>query len=84
MGQEQTGNCDVSQRRKGALENLHKRQNTERSRGMVPVLGQQVRKWCRKNTNISVANLYALADCLNCKPEDLLIAVEIPESRCIS
>ena len=38
-GAEQTGNCDVSQRRKGALENLHKRQNTERSCGMVPVLG---------------------------------------------
>lgn len=23
---------------------------------------RQVRNWCRKNTNISVANLYALAD----------------------
>ena len=42
---------------------------------------RQVRNWCRKNTNISVANLYALADCLNCKPEDLLIAVEIPENK---
>ena len=48
---------------------------------MVPVLGAAGPKLVPENTNISVANLYALADCLNCKPEDLLIAVEIPENK---
>ena len=41
----------------------------------------QVRNWTSKNTNISVLRLYALADSLGCKPEDLLIQVPVLSNR---
>ena len=31
---------------------------------------RQVRNWIRKDTNISVMNLYSLADCPECKTDD--------------
>lgn len=31
---------------------------------------RQVWNWCNKDTNISVSNLFNLADFLNCRPED--------------
>ena len=40
---------------------------------------RQVRNWLRRDTAVPVSRLYSLADCLECKPEDLLIA--IPASR---
>ncbi|MFQ7397635.1 helix-turn-helix domain-containing protein [Neglectibacter timonensis] len=42
---------------------------------------RQVRNWCHEDTNISVSNLYSLADCLECKPEDLLVSVPMPERK---
>ncbi len=45
------------------------------------VTPRQVRNWVRKDTNISVSNLYSLAECLDCKPDDLLIRVAMPERR---
>ena len=42
---------------------------------------RQVRNWIRKDTNISVSNLFNLADFLNCRPEDLLISHPMPEGR---
>ena len=42
---------------------------------------RQVRNWIRRNTNISVANLYSLADCLECETDDLVISLPMPEGR---
>ena len=42
---------------------------------------RQVWNWCNKDTNISVSNLFNLADFLNCRPEDLLISHPMPEGR---
>ena len=42
---------------------------------------RQVRNWASKDTDISVSRLYALADILGCKPEDLLIQVPVPSKR---
>ena len=42
---------------------------------------QQVRNWTSRDTDISVSRLYALADSLGCKPEDLLIQVPVPPNR---
>ena len=42
---------------------------------------RQVRNWASKDTDISVSRLYALADSLGCKPEDLLIQVPVPSNR---
>ena len=44
-------------------------------------LDRQVRNWASKDTDISVSRLYALADSLGCKPEDLLIQVPVPSNR---
>ena len=41
----------------------------------------QVRNWTSRDTDISVSRLYALADSLGCKPEDLLIQVPVPSNR---
>ena len=42
---------------------------------------RQVRNWTSRDTDISVSRLYALADSLGCKPEDLLIQVPVPSKR---
>ena len=42
---------------------------------------RQVWNWCDKDTNISVSNLFNLADFLSCRPEDLLISHPMPEGR---
>ena len=42
---------------------------------------RQVRNWTSRDTDISVSRLYALADSLGCKPEDLLIQVPAPSNR---
>lgn len=42
---------------------------------------RQIRNWIREDTNVGVSFLYSLADCLDCRPEDLLIAAAIPEGR---
>ena len=42
---------------------------------------RQVRNWIRKDTNISVSNLFNLADFLNCHPEDLVISHPMPKER---
>ena len=42
---------------------------------------RQVRNWTSRDTDISVSRLYALADSLGCKPEDLLIQVPVPSNR---
>ena len=42
---------------------------------------RQVRNWASKDTDISVSRLYALADILGCKPEDLLIQAPAPPNR---
>ena len=42
---------------------------------------RQVWNWCNKDTNISVSNLFNLADFLSCRPEDLLISHPMPEGR---
>ena len=42
---------------------------------------QQVRNWTSKDTDVTVSRLYALADSLGCKPEDLLIQVPAPPNR---
>lgn len=42
---------------------------------------RQVRNWVRKNTNITVTNLYSLADCLECKTDDLVISLPMPEGK---
>ena len=41
----------------------------------------QVRNWASKDTDVTVLRLYALADSLGCKPEDLLIQVPDPSNR---
>lgn len=42
---------------------------------------RQVRNWICKDTNISVANLYSLAEYLECRPDDLLVCVPMPERK---
>ena len=42
---------------------------------------RQVRNWASKNADVTVSHLYALADGLGCKPEDLLIQVPAPPNR---
>ena len=42
---------------------------------------RQVRNWTSKYTDVTVSRLYALADSLGCKPEDLLIQVPAPPNR---
>ena len=42
---------------------------------------RQVRNWIRRNTNISVTNLYSLADCLECETDDLVIRVPMPKGK---
>ena len=42
---------------------------------------RQVRNWTSKDTDVTVSRLYALADSLGCKPEDLLIQVPAPPNR---
>ena len=42
---------------------------------------RQVRNWIRKDTNISVMNLYSLADCPECKTDDLVISLPMPEGK---
>ena len=42
---------------------------------------RQVRNWTSRDTDISVSRLYALADSLGCKAEDLLIQVPVPSKR---
>lgn len=42
---------------------------------------RQVRNWVRKDTSISVMNLYSLADCLKCKIDDLVISLPMPERK---
>lgn len=42
---------------------------------------RQVWNWCNKDANISVSNLFNLADFPNCRPEDLLISHPMPEGR---
>ena len=42
---------------------------------------RQVRNWISKDTDVSVLRLYALADSLDYKPEDLLIQVTVPSNR---
>ena len=42
---------------------------------------RQVRNWASKDTDVSVSRLYALADSLGCKPEDLLIQVPVPSKK---
>ena len=42
---------------------------------------RQVRNWTSKDTDVTVSRLYALADSLGCKPEDLLIQVPVPSNR---
>lgn len=45
------------------------------------VSNRQVCNWCHKDTNISVSNLFNLADLLNCRPEDLVTSHPMPEGR---
>ena len=42
---------------------------------------RQVRNWIRKDTNISVMNLYSLADCPESKTDDLVISLPMPEGK---
>lgn len=42
---------------------------------------RQVRNWASKDTDVTVSRLYALADSLGCKPEDLLIQVPVSPNR---
>ena len=42
---------------------------------------RQVRNWTSKDTDVTVSRLYALADSLGCKPEDLLIQIPVPSNR---
>lgn len=42
---------------------------------------RQVRNWASKGTDVTVSRLYALADSLGCKQEDLLIQVPVPSKR---
>lgn len=45
------------------------------------VSNRQVCNWCNKDTNISVSNLFNLADFLDCRPEELLTRHPMPEKR---
>lgn len=42
---------------------------------------RQVRNWASKNADVTVSHLYALADGLGCKPEELLTQVPVPSNR---
>lgn len=42
---------------------------------------RQVRNGIRKDTNISVMNLYSLADCLKFKIDNLVISLPMPERK---
>lgn len=45
------------------------------------VSNRQVWNWCHEDTNISVSNLFNLADFLGCRPEELLTRHPMPEKK---